>query len=155
MRALAILIALCGVAGAEGKLADLQFFVGEWRCEMRAQGARPQKASMKVTRELEGAWYVLHFSQGPARGIEYWGWDAASKSFRALSVSNSGGWENGTSPGWEGDRFVWTGEATEGATRAPLRATITRTGERAFTNKIESGGANGSWTLVGDASCVR
>ena len=97
------------------ELASLKYFQGSWACEGRfVANGRPISAAMTFAPELDGAWLAHRLYDrppNPFHALELWGYDKTARQFESFIHDNFGGVRLFTSPGWTGDRLVWTGDA--------------------------------------------
>jgi hypothetical protein len=143
------------------ELTQLAWLEGEWRCEgtqpaMRGKPAIPFKSSMKATRQLDGHWFSVGYKQEASPpeilgwdSTGFWGYDATEKAFVMALVDSSGGSHRATSPGWQGNELVWTGELHGGGRKITFRRVLVRTGERSLEARWEYQRPDGQWH-VGD-----
>jgi hypothetical protein len=148
------------------ELAQLKPLDGNWRCDgkMPAGPFGPEqtyKAALRVKKDLDDFWYGVEYEQKPAkhrptvlkaRGLL--GYDAAAKKVVATGADNMGGWESTTSPGWEADKMLFTGDLSLGGQRLPFRQTIAKKGEREIisTRELKMGK---DWITLGTDTCRR
>ena len=90
----------------------------------------------------------------PIKGHGHVGFDTAAKKFVALGVDNVGGWITETSPGWEGDKIVWTGEGSVLGQKIGFRETFTKKSDKELVWTAEMKMAK-DWVLLGTDSCKR
>jgi hypothetical protein len=141
------------------ELAQLRTFVGTWTCDGKSpalQGApeRRVRATVKIGPDLDGFWYSVRYEEAEAgglRGQAYWGYDAAQKHFVETAIDNAGGVGSSTSPGWQADRFVWTGDVVLDGARTGVRDTFQKRGpEILHSSEAE---IDGKWTVVLQETC--
>ena len=120
------------------------------------------KAALRVKKDLDDFWYAFDYEQKAAkhrptppfkaRGLL--GYDAAGKKLVSSGADNMGGWQSATSPGWQGDRLVLSGELSLGGQRLPFRHTFAKKGEREIlsTRELKMGK---DWITLGTDTCRR
>jgi hypothetical protein len=86
-------------------------------------------------------------------GMFHMTWDTGNKRFLMLWVDNGGGWSQETSPGWNGDTMVWSGEGWMGGQKLTSRDTFTKKGEETLEHSWELN-LNGTWTPLGHETCT-
>jgi hypothetical protein len=163
---LALLLALQAPKAPQGavsrppaELSQLRTFVGTWTCDGKSpavQGApeRRVRATVKIAPDLDGFWYSVRYEEaesGGLRGQAYWGYDPAARHFVETAIDNAGGVGSSTSPGWQVDRFVWTGDVVLEGSRTSVRDTFSKRGpEILHSSEAE---IDGKWTLVLQETC--
>jgi hypothetical protein len=148
------------------ELAELRLFLGTWRClgtvPATALGpARKTDAIAKVTASLDGAWTEFRYEQRktpenpmPLKLTMLWGYDRPAKQFHRVAHSNLGTWDMGTSPGWQQDTLVWTGETGGLLGKIPFRNQVTRRSPRELVLTTEYQ-VQGQWLSIGTDVCKR
>ena len=89
----------------------------------------------------------------PMEGMFHMTWDPGKKQFMMLWVDSSGGWSQETSPGWNGDTIVWTGEGWMGGQKLESKDTFTKKGAEALEHSWELN-LNRQWTPLGHKTCT-
>jgi hypothetical protein len=111
-------------AALKPPLDSLAFYVGSWQCKGTyfATSDQPEEkweATIRVEPELDGTWLSVHMTgPGPSRSAEHKGYDAASKKWIHVAVTNSGNWLLLSSPGWTGSQMVFSPADPADKTRA-------------------------------------
>jgi hypothetical protein len=97
------------------ELQPLGYFQGSWTCEgVFPSSGKSIASNMDFSSGLEGAWLAVQSDDVPPNRFharELWGYDKNAKGFRNFIFDNFGGARLFTSPGWDGDKLVWTGDA--------------------------------------------
>lgn len=112
-------------------------FAGDWSCETREKGATAvSKSRAHFAPDWSGAWQTVRdevLDGGkPVDGSHgSWGYNPRTQTFVRLFTMRAGSWETATSPGFVGDRMVWTGES-HGRDVFKFRHTFVRKGDRRF-----------------------
>jgi hypothetical protein len=70
-----------------------------------------------------------------------------------LWVDNMGAWSTETSPGWQGDTMVWTGEGSLNGMKVGSRDTFTKKG--ADLHHVGEVQMDGKWVTLQDELCKR
>ena len=65
-----------------------------------------------------------------------------------------GGYGMASSPGWEGDDFVWTGDAWMNGQKAPYRQTFTRAKDGSISEQWEIQ-IDGQWKKLTSGTCKK
>jgi hypothetical protein len=148
------------------ELAELKPLEGNWRCEgtMPAGPFGPEqgwRSTFKVKKDLDGFWYALEYEQrkskqhpSPTTAHGLLGYDTAAKKFVATGADSMGGWATQISPGWTGDKLVFTGDLSLAGQRLPFRETYTRKGERELISVVELKMGK-DWIALGTDICRR
>lgn len=168
-RMLAVAVCLITVAAfgqSNPKLKELQPFVGTLQCTGTAFASpmgpeHPTKATVTGRWVLGGAWLEIHYTETktaknphPYDVIALWGYDEQPKAFVAGTVDNMGGYGTSQSPGWDGDKLVFTGPMHGGGAAMNGRDTFTKVGK----NEIDHEGeieVNGTWQKTDKEVCKR
>jgi hypothetical protein len=121
----------------------------------------PTQGQMQAALAAGGFWVQVRYQEKKTRdnpqavsAEERWSYDPALKKFVALLWDGYGGYGTGSSPGWEGDSFVWTGEVAMNGQRVPYRQTFTREQGGAIAETWEMQ-LNGAWAKINSSSCKR
>jgi hypothetical protein len=120
--------------------AVLDAFVGTWKCKGKAQTDRSPEADVTITitvkKDLGGRWLSVKTEENkskdnptPTLSQQVWGWSRERNALVQNGADNHGGFYDGTSTGWVGDRFVWITDAARNAKRAKLRQSFTKAGK--------------------------
>jgi hypothetical protein len=146
------------------EMSKLSYFGGSWSCAGEGM-MEPGKPMMKMTStvsshaDLYGFWQsgvVKGTTAGmpPFEGMFHMTWDPAAKGFLMLWVDNMGGWSQQRSPGWEGDKIVFTGESQMGAEKMGSRDTFVKNadGSMHHTGEMQMGG---SWMKGMEETCKK
>lgn len=93
-------------------LVPLAGFLGNRHCSGSfLKSGKAIGSTESFSADLTGHWLVMrHMDEAPFTfdALELWGYDAQKKLFVAHLFDSSGGAREFISPGWDGDRFVWT-----------------------------------------------
>ena len=121
----------------------------------------PTTGTAKIALDLGGHFVTGRYEEAktkenpmPYRNAFFWGHDAKDKKFDAYSIDIFGGHAKQESPGWEGDAFVFTGEAVMMGDKGQVRDTFTKKGDDALDHKGEMQ-HDGAWMATDDESCTR
>jgi hypothetical protein len=120
--------------------AALDAFVGTWKCKGKAQTERAPEADVTITltvkKDLGGRWLSVKSEESkskdnpnPTISTQIWGWSRERTGLVQNGADNRGGFYEGNSTGWVGDRFVWITDAARNARRAKLRQSFTKQGK--------------------------
>jgi hypothetical protein len=180
MKKIVLAAALCALsAGAEDKRARAaeaqklpkqlsveRWFVGNWICE-GTQHASPAGPGVEFTDRfrfhmaLGGAWLIYQIDQlkGPVKGnqtlIGATTWDANAKLHVRRDMNIGGSRMDVTSPGWEGDKLVYTGTMITGDDKLTVKHTFTRKGDAAYDAVVVMSGPGGEPMMWEEESCKR
>ena len=152
------------------EMDQLKAIAGEWSCDgtmpagAMGPGSPPQKikSTMKMKKSLDGFWYTIDYEEKKTKDHPAikahgpMGYDPLQKKFIMFGVDNMGGYVTETSPGWEGDKMVMTGEGMMMGQKAAVRDTITKKGDKEFvwSTDMKMGGA-GDFVSMGEQECRR
>jgi hypothetical protein len=148
------------------QLSFERWFVGDWICE-GTQHASPVGPGAKFTDRfsfnmaLRGSWLIYHIDQlkGPVKGkqtlIGSSTWDANAKVHVRRDMNIGGSRVDATSPGWDGDKLVYTGYMITGDEKLPVKHTFTKKGDAAYDSALEVTGADGKPAMWEEESCKK
>jgi len=148
------------------QLSVENWFVGDWICD-GTQHASPKGPGAKFTDRfsfnmaLRGSWLIYHIDQlkGPVKGkqtlIGSSTWDANAKVHVRRDMNIGGSRVDVTSPGWDGDKLVYTGYMITGEEKLPVKQTFTKKGDAAYDSVLEVTGADGKPAMREDESCKK
>ncbi len=148
-------IFVCGVAGVAASLAaaparaagsdldDLaRWAAGTWRCQSRA-GAEAYTFTLAFSWDLDKKWLVARLD-GRAKGrnekvrsVNVYGWDGTQ--LVSTFMNNQGARGTSTSPGWDGDRLVFSGTVDIAGYHTATTSTLTRRGKRELVLSARTG----------------
>jgi len=136
----------------KAEIEPLSFFVGQWACEGEFVASKKLIASrIAVASDLDGSWLVFRWDDNAPNqfhALELWGFDKAAKHFTNFTHDNFGGVRLFTSPGWDHDTLIWTGDALTASAALNQRFAIERMPPKEFviswqTRKPETDWATG------------
>ena len=148
------------------KLKEVKFFVGTWQCTGITFASpmgpeHPTKATVNGSWTFGGAWLEIHYAEvktakntHPFELRAFWGYDEEPKAFVSDTVDNMGSYSIGQSPGWEGDKLIFTGPMHGGGMTMKARDIFTRVG----TSQVDHEGEfeeNGTWKKLDKEVCKR
>lgn len=148
------------------QLSVEKWFVGNWICE-GTQHASPMAPGVKFIDRfsfrmaLRGSWLIYHIDQlkGPVKGkqtvIGSSTWDTNAKVHVRRDMNIGGSRVDVTSPGWDGDKLVFTGYMIAGDEKLPVKHTFTRKGDAAYDSALEVTGADGKPAMWEEESCKK
>jgi hypothetical protein len=143
-----------------------KWFVGNWICE-GTQHASPMAPGVKFIDRfsfrmaLGGSWLIYHIDQlkGPVKGNETLigssTWDANAKVHVRRDMNIGGSRVDVTSPGWDGDKLIYTGYMITGDEKLPVKHTFTKKGNAAYDSVLELSDADGKPTQWEEESCKK
>jgi hypothetical protein len=153
------------------ELDTLKVFLGRWRCDGKAFAGPLTPAEHGVSATAEGKleadrfWQSFSYEERKTKdrpGFKlqgFWGYDQGSKRFVRAAIGNHGEWDTASSPGWEGDKLIWSGELSGDLSgqpgRLPFRHTFTKKGDRAWTHLLEVRLPDGKWVAAEEVSCKK
>ena len=169
--AAATLTAVCPLAAADPppkpapEMANLNVFEGTWACEGQVpaspMGPGGAMTSTVVSRQdLGGFWRSGTVKStgagmpGTMEGMFHMTYDPGAKEYVLLWVDNMGGWSQASSPGWNGDTLVFTGEGKMGGDKMVVRDTFVKAANGSLRHDWEMQ-IEGKWTPMGSESCKK
>jgi len=148
------------------ELDQLKLFEGSWRCEGK-QPAGPfgpeqdYKSSFKAKKDIDNFWIAIEYDQKkskahpmPIKARGFLGYDPTSKKYVTIGADNTGGWINESSPGWEADKLVFTGDGLAGGQKVSFRETYTKKSDKEMTWSGEMKMGK-DWVAIGTDSCKK
>jgi hypothetical protein len=148
------------------ELDQLKVFEGNWRCEGK-QPAGPfgpeqvYKSSLKAKRDIDNFWIAIEYDQKkskvhpmPIKARGFLGYDPVVKKYVTIGADNTGGWMSESSPGWEADKLVFTGDGSMGGQKVAFRETYTKKSDKEllWSGEMKMGK---DWIAVGTDSCKK
>jgi hypothetical protein len=168
----AILLAFSGSSAGQAKdpapavaspntLADelqpLAYFQGLWTCQgVFPSSGKPIASNLDFSSGLEGAWLAVQSDDVPPNRFharELWGYDKNAKRFRNFIFDNFGGARLFTSPGWDGDKLVWTGDAFASADAPAQRFIFQKSSPQEFAVSWEVRKPQADWAVGDRLTC--
>lgn len=159
-----LLLAASFAPGPPPELEQLKPFLATAVCTGQAEEsplgpAHTIKGQVSGSMDPTGFWLQIRYVEKKTRdnplatsAEERWSYDPAQKRFVALLWDGFGGYGLGTSPGWEGDNLVWTGEVVMNGQKLPYRQTFTREKGGAIAETWEMQ-LNGAWAKMTSGTC--
>src|SRR6185369_6716550 len=120
---------------------QMKFFEGNWRCEGKAPAGpmgpeHAYKSTFKVHKDMDGFFYAQEYEQKkskenpmPVHAKGYVTYETGSKKLVFMGIDNVGGMVTETSPGWEGDKLIASGDGTAMGQKIGFRETFTKKGD--------------------------
>jgi hypothetical protein len=148
-------------------LAATKYFLGSWNCDGK-MAAGPWGPEMKATSTLGFKLTMNDFYMsidgdqkiaGPQpmsmsfHGMN--GWDPMSKKLMRNDYDSTGGYVALSSPGWEGDKIVFSGEGMMMGKKMKMRHTMAKKGDAEFVSTFETIGADGKPSPMGEDVCKK
>jgi hypothetical protein len=146
------------------EMQKLSWFLGRWSCtgavnDMPGMKGHKTQTNVNVHSDLNGFWVSglveevkTAVNAHPLKGMFHETWDPSAKQFTMLWVDNMGSWASSSSPGWDGDSIVYTGEGNMGGQKMGSRDGFTKKGEREMLHKMEMQ-MGGQWLTLGEETC--
>jgi hypothetical protein len=148
------------------ELDQLKLFEGSWRCEGK-QPAGPfgpeqeYKSSFKAKKDIDNFWIAIEYDQKkskshqmPIKARGFLGYDASAKKYVSIGADNTGGWISESSPGWDADKLVFTGDGSMGGQKVSFRETYVKKSDKEMTWSGEMKMGK-DWVAVGSDSCKK
>jgi hypothetical protein len=147
------------------EMSNLKIFDGSWTCEGKALPT-PMGPGGSTTTTVEGHTALGGFWQSGTvkstgagmptamEGEFRMTYDPGAKQYVLLWVDNMGAFSQSRSPGWEGDKLVFTGEGTMSGNKMMVRDTFVKGADGSLRHDWE-GQVEGKWTPFGTEKCTR
>jgi hypothetical protein len=148
------------------ELAQLNVFEGTWLCQGNSPAspfgpAHKTRSALQTRLDLDGFWYTSALTEmntpenpHPIRGVSHLGYDGVVKQFLMIWVDNFGSWALETSPGWQGDTSVWTGDQYLMGEKVGARDTFAKKSLTEITHRFDLN-MKGQWSLVVEETCKK
>jgi hypothetical protein len=160
------LVTVAAFGQTNPKLKELQPFVGTWQCTGTAFASpwapeHPTTATVTGAWILGGAWLEIHYKEAktaknphPYEVRAFDGYDEQPKALVAGSLDNMGTYSTAQSPGWQGDKLVFTGPMHGGGGTMNARDIFTKVGkdEMHHESEIEE---KGVWKKLDKEVCKK
>lgn len=141
----------------KAELAPLSFFQGKWKCDGHFfNSGRQISASLNFQLDVDGSWMAFHHDDFPPNrfhALELWGYDGKAKQFVAVIVDNGSGVRLFTSPGWQGDRLVWSGDNLNGQQNPAQHFIFDKKPLHGFSVTYEVNGGDNKWKPIDVLEC--
>jgi hypothetical protein len=135
---------------SSGTAPDIEYFKGKWVVAMRGN----PKQSFSWTVKEDGGWVVgVVEKNGEKVSTDFW--RQGGKKIERFAFTADGTFVKIESSGWESNRLVMTGVASDKAGETKIRETITRVNDRQFYALWERESADGKWMTFADEICTR
>jgi hypothetical protein len=148
-------------------LAATKYFLGSWKCDGK-MAAGPWGPEAKETTNLGfkmtmNDFYMSIDGDQKTMGATPMsmsfhamnGYDPMAKKFMRTDYDSTGGYVAFSSPGWEGDKIVFTGDGMMMGQKLKVRHTMAKHNDGEFTSTFEVIGPDGKATPMGDDVCKR
>lgn len=136
-------------------MQSLSFFEGHWSCSGKfVQNGKPIASTQIFAADLAGHWLAMrHDDRKPDifHALELWGYDKNANGFNGYVFDNFSGIRHYTSPGWKGDRLVWTSAGP--AAKVANRFVFDRNGNARYQVSYAVNQKGKQWTVVDTLSC--
>lgn len=148
------------------QMRELSYFVGHFGCQglvldttFSARHVFSRTLDGKI--DLDGHWFFMRIDEAqtpehaqPVRGNWQITFDRRAGCFVSLWTDNMGRWAEQRSPGWEGNRMAFTGDALVNQHPGAVRDTLVRNSadEMRFLVDFE---IEGNWTRFIELTCLR
>ncbi|MFO1183669.1 MAG: hypothetical protein U1E56_02630 [Bauldia sp.] len=148
------------------EMAQLDVFKGRLKCTGKQNAsdfgpAHPVKGSAGGTVGLNGFVVTMRYDENktkenaaPIHAMYDMTYDAAAKQFVSVGFDNMGGRATLTSKGWDGDKFVLTGEVSMAGQKIAVRDTFTKTKD-GLMHTGEMQGRDGKFFVLDEETCKR
>ena len=146
------------------EMSQMKWFNGNWMCSGNAPAsvfgpAHKTEATVTGKWDLSGFWMSGTYAEKktasnptPVRGMFHTTYDSKAKQFTQIWLDNFGTWATETSPGWQGDTSVWTGDQMIMGEKTGSRDTFVKKGDTEYMHKYELN-TKGQWGLVIEETC--
>jgi hypothetical protein len=149
------------------ELDQMKIFLGKWKCDGKAFASpmSPTEHGLKATAEgkleVDNFWQSFTYEEKKTKehpGLKvhgFWGFDQGAKRFVRAAVGNHGEWDTASSPGWEGDNLIWTGELSGPMGRIAFHHRFTKKGDKEWVHFLEIRTPDGKWIPAEEVTCKK
>ncbi|HEV7376708.1 MAG TPA: hypothetical protein VGN95_18485 [Pyrinomonadaceae bacterium] len=132
--------------------SDLDYFKGNWVVTMRSN---PKESfSWTVKEDLNGSWMAgVVEKDGEKVSTDFW--RQGGKKIERFAFTSGSTFVKIEGLGWESDRLVLSGIASDKTGETKIRETITKINERQFHALWEKESSDGKWIIFADEICTR
>jgi hypothetical protein len=132
--------------------SDLDYFKGNWVVALRSN---PKETfNWTVKEDLQGGWMAgVVEKNGEKVSTDFW--RQGGKKIERFAFTAGGLFVKIESAGWESNRMVLTGVASDKTGETKIRETITKVNDRQFNALWERESADGKWTTFADEICTK
>jgi hypothetical protein len=147
---------------------QMKLFSGTWRCDGKANTEFapevPTKITLSFRPELGGRWIAVKIEEQKSKqnpraltSSELWGYAPALGGFVRNGADTQGGFYNGTSSGWIGDRFWWTVTTSRYGKKAKWKDTFTKVNDKelTFERAVDVSGGGDAFRVIYEGTCKR
>jgi hypothetical protein len=144
-----------------------KYFIGSWSCDGKMP-AGPWGPEAKMTSKLgfkmdmNNFWMILDGEQksmgAQPMTMSFRGnnsYDPSTKKLMRMDYDSMGGIMHMSSPGWEGNKLVFSGEGMMMGQKMKIRHTMTKKSDTEFASAFETAGADGKFSPMGDDVCKK
>jgi len=90
------------------------------------------------------------------KGQILWTYDSMAKKYMGALAGNMGGWAQGSSMGWQGDKMEWSWDMMmPGMGKAQGKETLTKKSDKEMLQKFEVNTGKGGWVSMGENTCKK
>jgi len=142
------------------QIGQLAYFIGTFDCEGTALQV-PVKRKLISKMDLDGHWLFMRIDEAPSPdrphpvcGNWQMTFDRAKDCFVSVWTDTLGRWAVQTSPGWEDDRMMFTGDIPVDGKPGTVRDILVRRSADEMLFLVEFR-VDGAWTRYLDTTCKR
>jgi len=148
---------------------QLKLFTGTWKCSGKANTDYGVDVATNITlafkSDLGGRWISLRLEESksklnpnPVVSSEFWGFSKVLGGLVRSGADNLGGFYDGSSNGWVGDRLWWNITSSRGGKKVQLKDTFTKVSDKelTFERALDPTGTGGdAFRVTFEGSCKR
>jgi len=141
-------------------LAPMMYFSGTWTCHQKLRGSdRPDTSTSSVV--MNGRWMKVHdvappfdkYRRTSVNSDNYYGYDPELKQYVNVEVDDFGGYSVAYSPGWQGNKMIWTSKT--GQLGATGTFTVTKTSDSSYAWNSTGADRNGKAQPAQNGTCKK
>jgi hypothetical protein len=143
---------------------EMKAIEGRWRCEGKAPAGpmgpeHAYRATFIVQPDLDGFFYSEEYEQRktkenplPVHAKGFVTYETSAKKLVFVGMDNGGSLVNETSPGWDADKLVASGDGTAMGQKVGFRETFTKKADRELTmvSELKMGK---DWVVIASDTC--
>jgi len=151
------------------QVEHMKLFSGTWRCDGKANTELapdvPTRVTISFRPELGGRWIGVKIEETKSKqnpraltSSEIWGFSSTLGGYVRNGADSQGGFYEGTSTGWVGDRFWWTVATSRYGKKAKWKDTFTKSADGkqlGFERAVDVSGTGDQFRVIYEGSCKK
>lgn len=138
-------------------IQPLAYFAGNWNCDGHfTSNNQPISATITAKTDLYDSWLSFRWDdKAPSQfhALEMWGFSKSKNQFTNFIYDNFGGVRMFTSSGWDGDTWIWLGDALADPANPNQRFVIARKSAKEFVITWQTHTPQNEWRTGDELTC--